>query len=188
MDLAYGARIPTRGDAGSALGAFESSRESDSANTGRGPLRHEPRARRTLIQIEEAWLPSGRLRGGFGEIANASQVLDDLSEGSRAATRLHRSRNGFVPPRPPRSMHAARVPGEGGAAMLALVDFEGRQLPASPTKDLRRRAERLRHAIEFSGLRIPTRNGVAQSWSSSHETGRSIAVRAQDPLLKTNLV
>jgi hypothetical protein len=194
VDTAHRARVPPERDARSALRALEGRREPDPARARRRPLRDIPCTRRTLVLVREIRMASGGRTDGFGQLPDTPKVFDDVGEGTRASACLLRgppdfvphSGAGSVPPTGP--IHAARTPRERGAAVFAAVDLERRELPASPTEDLRDRTQGFGNPVEGPRSRVRTRTRIRQGCRSSHRTARVIAMGPQETSVKTSWV
>jgi len=178
FDATHRADVRRGWHARAALGTQERDRggrgESHAADArGRG-LRDEAPAGRALIQRQGALIASSGLPGGIGEIADLPQVGNDF--GKRSTARLDgplRRGKGFAGRNKIRTVGASRAPREGGPAVLATIDFEGRELPALPTKNLRHHPERLHETVELApgfqigvGLSLPGRR-ITLPWNAA---------------------
>ena len=106
--------------------------------------------------MEGALLGWGGPPGGISKIADVPQVVHDLGQGQGSMfDDTPRCRPGDVRRDSSGSVRAAGAPGKRGPAVLAAIDLEGGELPALPTQDLGRRAQRLDKSVELTpGLRI----------------------------------
>lgn len=162
FDSAHRAQVRRGGHARVALGTQEGDRrgrgESHAADARGRRLLDEAAAGRTLIQREGPLIASGGLPGGIGWIADPSQVRDDF--GRRSTTRLDdplRCGEGLVGRNETGSVGASCASRERRPAVVTPIDFEGRELPAVPAKDLRHRPERFHETVELSpGFQIGT--------------------------------
>src|SRR5256885_10573380 len=98
------------------------------------------------------------------------EVLDNLTEGPWSDPRLVlRSCERIGRRNAPRTVRASRAAREGGAAMLATVQIEGRELSAFPTEDPRQGPERLHDAVDVAARTTPSRPWTHRSEEHTSE-------------------
>src|SRR2546428_6925418 len=143
--------------------------ESHAAHALGGLLRDETAAGGALIQPDgELFLPRTSADGGR-PFVDVAEIFHDLEE--RALRRrgcLPRRRRCARPRFAVASIDAARAPGERGAAVLASIEFERRQLAALPTEDPRHRPEIRDDFVEVSRrVRVLARALLQHRWTTS---------------------
>src|SRR2546430_16816850 len=100
------------------------------------------------------------------------EVLDNLTEGPWSDPRLVlRSYERIGRRNAPRSVRASRAARERGAAMLATVQVERRELSAFPTEDPRQGPERLHDAVDVAARTTPSRPWTHHRRTALHRDG-----------------
>ena len=146
--------------------------ESDTADALGRLLRDETAAGGALIQPDGELLLPRTSANGRRPFVDVAEIFHDLEERAlpRRGRRLRRRRRAR-PRFAVASVDAAGAPGERGAAVLASIEFERRELAALPTEDPRHRPQIRDELVEVSRrVRVLIRALLQHRWTTSHRS------------------